>query len=49
MQVVEAQGGNAGSQQRNRRVQTLHRLFELFDDNDPAAEVRGLKLEDEGA
>lgn len=49
VQVVEAQGSNAGSQQRNRRVQALHRLFELFDGNDPAAEVRRLKLEDEGA
>ena len=49
VQVVEAQGGNAGSQQRNRRVQTLHRLFELFDGNDPAAEVRRLKLEDAGS
>ena len=49
VQVVEAQGGNAGSQQCNRRVQTLHRLFELLDGNDPAAEVRRLKLEDAGS
>ena len=49
VQVVGAQVSNAGSQQRNRRVQTLHRLFELFEGNDPAAEVRRLKLEDEGA
>ena len=49
VQVVEAPGSNAGSQPRNRRVQALHRLFELFDGNDPAAEVRRLKLEDEGA
>ena len=49
VQVVEAQGRNAGSQQRNPRVQALHRLFELFDGNDPAAEVRRLKLEDAGS
>ena len=49
VQVVEAPGSNAGSQRRSRRVQALHRLFELFDGNDPAAEVRRLKLEDEGA
>ena len=47
--VVEGQGSHAGSHQPNRRVRALHRLFELFDGNDPAAEVRRLKLEDEGA
>ena len=47
--VVGGQGSHAGSQQPNRRVRALHRLFELFDGNDPAAEVRRLKLEDEGA
>ena len=35
--------------QRRRRVQALHRLFELFDGNDAAAEVRRLKLEDDGS
>ena len=36
------------ARQRRRRVQALHRLFELFDGNDAAAEVRRLKLEDDG-
>ena len=36
------------ARQRRRRVQALHRLFELFDGNGAAAEVRRLKLEDEG-
>lgn len=33
---------------RRQRVQALRRLFALFADNDPAAEVRRLKAEDEG-
>lgn len=48
VQEVEAPGSTTGSQLGNRRVQALHRLFELFDGNDASAEVRRLKLEDEG-
>jgi hypothetical protein len=33
---------------RRERTRTLHRLFELFEGNDPRAEVRRLKEEDEG-
>lgn len=33
---------------RRERARTLRRLFELFADNEPAAEVRRLKAEDEG-
>jgi hypothetical protein len=33
---------------REERTQILHRLFELFEGNDPQAEVRRLKAEDEG-
>lgn len=33
---------------RRERVIALRRLFELFDGNDPAAEIRRLKAEDEG-
>lgn len=33
---------------RLERVRTLRRLFDLFEGNDPAAEVRRLKAEDEG-
>lgn len=47
VRVVEGQDSRTGSQQHNGRVQSLHRLFKLFDGNDPAAEVRRLKLEDE--
>jgi hypothetical protein len=36
------------SERRRRRRSVLRRLFELFADNDPAAEVRRLKAEDEG-
>ncbi|HET7294053.1 MAG TPA: type II toxin-antitoxin system VapB family antitoxin [Vicinamibacteria bacterium] len=35
-------------ERRRQRVQALSRLFDLFADNDPAAEVRRLKAEDEG-
>jgi hypothetical protein len=34
--------------QRARRREILQRLFDLFEDADPAAEVRRLKQEDEG-
>lgn len=33
---------------RSERVRTLERLFDLFQDRDPADEVRRLKGEDEG-
>lgn len=33
---------------RQQRVKTLNRLFELFEGNDAAAEVRRLKREDPG-
>lgn len=33
---------------RKERTRTLHRLFELFEHNDPAEEVRRLKAEDKG-
>ncbi len=33
---------------RRQRVQALRRLFDLFADNDPRAEIRRLKAEDEG-
>jgi len=33
---------------RRERVRALRRLFDLFTDNDPAAEVRRLKGEDAG-
>ena len=33
---------------RQQRVRTLKRLFELFEGNDAAEEVRRLKLEDRG-
>lgn len=33
---------------RRKRAQALRRLFDLFADNDPRAEVRRLKAEDEG-
>lgn len=33
---------------RRERVQALRRLFDLFADNDPRAEVRRLKAEDDG-
>ena len=33
---------------RSERVQILERLFDLFQDHDPADEVRRLKEEDEG-
>ena len=33
---------------RRQRIATLRRLFELFEGNDPAAEIRRLKAEDEG-
>jgi hypothetical protein len=35
-------------ERRQERVQVLGRLFDLFADNDAAAEVRRLKAEDEG-
>lgn len=36
------------SELQNRRVETLHRLFELFEGHDAEAEIRRLKSEDEG-
>lgn len=33
---------------REERTRALHRLFKLFEGNDPEAEVRRLKAEDEG-
>lgn len=33
---------------RRERVEALRRLFELFAENDPRAEIRRLKAEDEG-
>jgi hypothetical protein len=33
---------------RRERVRALRRLFDLFAENDPAAEVRRLKAEDQG-
>jgi len=33
---------------REERTRALHRLFELFKQNDPEEEVRRLKAEDEG-
>jgi len=35
-------------QRRHERVKALRRLFALFEGNDPRAEVRRLKAEDEG-
>jgi hypothetical protein len=35
-------------ERRRERVEALRRLFDLFADNDPAAEVRRLKAEDVG-
>ncbi len=35
-------------ERRRQRLQALRRLFDLFADNDPAAEVKRLKAEDEG-
>ena len=35
-------------ERRRERVQALRRLFDLFADNDPRAEIRRLKAEDEG-
>jgi hypothetical protein len=35
-------------ERRRERVQALRRLFELFADNDPVAELRRLKAQDEG-
>lgn len=47
VRTVGAPGRQVSSLQRNDRVQVLHRLFDLFEGNDAAAEVRRLKLEDE--
>ena len=33
---------------RQQRIRTLKRLFELFEGNDAAEEVRRLKIEDQG-
>ena len=33
---------------RRKRVKALERLFEMFEANDAAAEVRRLKIEDQG-
>jgi len=38
----------ASSGRRRERTAALRRLFRLFEDNDPAAEVKRLKAEDEG-
>jgi hypothetical protein len=35
-------------ERRRERTRALRRLFVLFEDNDPAAEVRRLKAEDAG-
>jgi hypothetical protein len=35
-------------QRRHERVKALRRLFALFEGNDPRAEIRRLKAEDEG-
>lgn len=35
-------------EQRKERLRTLERLFELFEGNDPAEEVRRIKAEDQG-
>jgi hypothetical protein len=35
-------------ERRRERVEALGRLFDLFEDNDPLAEVKRLKAEDEG-
>ena len=35
-------------ERRRERARALRRLFVLFEDNDPAAEVARLKAEDEG-
>ena len=36
------------AQRRRERAKALRRLFDLFADNNPKAEVRGLKAEDQG-
>jgi hypothetical protein len=36
-------------ERRRRRVRALRRLFGLFEGNDPAAEIRRLKAEDDGS
>lgn len=36
------------AESRKERRKTLDRLFDLFEGNDPAEEVRRLKAEDEG-
>jgi hypothetical protein len=35
-------------ERRRKRVAALRRLYDLFKGNDPAADVRRLKAEDEG-
>jgi hypothetical protein len=35
-------------ERRRERARALRKLFDLFADNDPAAEVRRLKAEDRG-
>ena len=35
-------------ERRAERTRALHRAFELFEGNDPAAEVRSLKAQDAG-
>lgn len=35
-------------ERRRQRLQALRQLFDLFADNDPLAEVRRLKAQDEG-
>jgi hypothetical protein len=35
-------------ERRRQRVQALRRLFDLFEEHDPAAELRRLKSEDAG-
>ena len=35
-------------ERRHERARAMRRLFELFSDNDPRAEIKRLKAEDEG-
>ena len=49
-QVVRQRDAELGvpTGRRRERMATLRRLFDLFEGNDPAAEIRRLKAEDEG-
>ncbi len=48
--LIQQRDAEAGvpRERRRERVRTLRRLFGLFAGNDPRAEVRRLKAEDEG-